>query len=405
MTRFLLTMALIMAGATSLAAQTTVPLAGPWRAVLDLAGGELRFHLDLRAAPGGIRAQICNGPSCTPITTVRMSRDSVRFEIADYAATITARRVADSLIGIYHNVGNRGPRTIPFRASPGRWEESRAPAALLGRWDATFVTDGRASPRVFDFRNGPQGLEASFEANSGDYGLFWGGVVADSFFVSHFDGSFVYLLAGRIDGDTLRGVFHAGLRTQTPYTAVRSTGKSHLVPSTQLTRADTTTPFQFAFPDLNGRIVTNEDPRFRNRVLLIDVFGSWCPTCHDAAPLLVDLYRRYHPRGLEIIGIAYEVSPDSGRANPLIRRFRDKFKIPYLLLRGGTNDVEATAATLPQLIGFTAYPTSILVGRDGRIKEVHAGFRGPATGAQPYQKQINELRAVVERLLSGRSAH
>jgi thiol-disulfide isomerase/thioredoxin len=374
------------------------PLEGAWRAVLDLAGGRLPFHLDIKAQGGRLTGSICNGPSCTEISRVVRARDSLILEIADYAATITVRQQGDSLTGMYRNVGNRGPRAIPVRASRGRWPEAAGPAALLGKWDATFISDQRTSPRVFDFRNGSQGLEASFEANSGDYGLFWGRAAADSFSVAHFDGAFVYLLVGRLEGDTLRGVFHAGLRTQTPYRAVRSTGKPHLVAPTALTRADTTQPFSFAFPDLDGRLVTNRDPRFRGKVVLIDIFGTWCPTCHDAAPALMELHRRYHDRGLEVVGFAYEVSGDSAVDNPLIRRFRDKFRIPYLLLRAGINDVEATAATLPQLTGFTAYPTTIFLGRDGRVKSVYAGFRGPATGAQ-YQKQIADFDDLVRRLL------
>ena len=374
------------------------PLEGRWRAALDLAGGRLPFHLDVKTTGSTLVGTICNGPSCTDITTIRSAGDSILFEIADYAATVTVRRRGDPLVGMYRNVGNRGPRAIPFRASRGRWPETPAPARLVGSWDATFVTDGRTSPRVFEFRNGTQGLEASFQANSGDYGLFWGRAVGDSFEVAHFDGAFVYLLAGRIAGDSIHGFFHAGIRTRTPYVARRSTGKPHLVAPTALTRADTTTPFRFSFPDLDGRMVDQNDPRFRGKVVVIDVFGSWCPTCHDAAPALIDLQRRYGGRGVQVVGFAYEVSGDSAVDNPLIRRFRDKFAIPYPLLRGGINDVEATAATLPQLTGFTAYPTTIFLGRDGRVREVYAGFRGPATGAQ-YQKQLEEYDRIVERLL------
>ena len=66
--------------------------------------------------------------------------------------------------------------------------------------------------------------------------------------MAHFDGSFVYLLTGKLDGDTLRGIFHAGLRTQTPWKAVRSTGAPHLKSPTEMTPADTTEPFRFDFP-------------------------------------------------------------------------------------------------------------------------------------------------------------
>jgi thiol-disulfide isomerase/thioredoxin len=374
------------------------PLVGSWKATLDLAGGRLPFALRVSESGGGLAGSICNGPSCTELSSIRRVADSMVLEMADYDARIVVHQRGDSLAGFYRNAGNRGPRTIPFRAERGVWLESRGTASLLGSWDATFITDQRRTPRVFEFRNGPQGLEASFTANSGDYGLFWGRQSADSFAVAHFDGSFVYLLVGRVEGDTLRGVFHAGVRSQTPWIAVRSTGKPHLVAPLELTRADTVNRFTFAFPDLEGRIVTNEDPRFRDKVLVIDVFGTWCPTCHDAAPALESLYRRFRGRGLEVVGLAYEVTGDSATDNRQIRRFRDKFKIPYLLLRGGINEVEATAATLPQLTGFTAYPTTIFVGRDGRVKHVYAGFRGPATGDH-YRRQLADYDRLASELV------
>jgi thiol-disulfide isomerase/thioredoxin len=383
------------------AAPQAVSLEGRWRAVLDLAGGTLPFELSVERAGGRLVATICNGPACETAAELAVRDDSAVFDIADYAATISAIRRGDSLVGMYRNVGNRGPRAIPFRASRGAWPRTRAPAALLGSWDATFITDGRKSPRVFEFRNGAEGLEAAYLANSGDYGLFWGGAVGDSFHVARFDGTFVFLLEGRLDGDTLRGIFHAGLRTETPYTAVRSSGAPHLVAPTALTAADTVHPFRFAFPDLTGKPVTPDDPRLKGKVLLVDIFGTWCSSCHEAMPDLLDLYRLYHGRGLEIVGLGYEVSADSAEANRLIRRFRDKYGIPWPLLRAGINVVEETAATLPQLSGFTAYPTTLFVGRDGRIRQVYAGFRGPAAGAQ-HTRQVEDYRRLIESLLAER---
>jgi thiol-disulfide isomerase/thioredoxin len=370
-----------------------------WRAALELAGGELRFALKVEGGGAERRARLCNGRICQPTSGVKFRGDSIEVSIADYAASIEAAVRGDSLVGAYRNVGNRGPRVIPFRASRGRWPSAPAPLALLGRWDATFYQDLGTSPRVFDFRNGPAGFEGTMLSNTGDYGHFAGAATGDSFALAHFDGSFVYLLTGRLRGDTLRGVFHAGLRSETPWTAVRSTGAPHLKSPTEITKADTSEPFRFAFPDLTGRKVTEHDARFRGKVMLVDVFGSWCPTCHDAAPDLVRLYRRYHKRGLEIVGLAYEVTGDSATDAAQVRRFRNKFGITYPLLLAGINDTDAAAATLPQLQGFTSFPTTIFLGRDGKVRRVHAGFYGPSTGEQ-HQRLVREFEREIERLLA-----
>jgi thiol-disulfide isomerase/thioredoxin len=396
--RALALLALLLAGSSPPAPE------GPWRAALDLAGGELRFGVRLERRAGRLAGELCNGDRCQPFSAVALRGDSLVLEMTDYASAITARVADDSLTGIYRNVGNRGPRVIPFRAARGTWPAVRAGPRLLGRWDASWIGDFGTTPRVIELRNGAAGLEGTIISNTGDYGHFAGTAKGDSFAIAHFDGSYVYLLTGTLGGggdapDTLRGVFHAGLRSQTPWIAVRSSGKPHLKALTQNTQADTTRPFRFAFPDLEGRVVTERDPRFRDKVVVVDVFGTWCPTCHDAAPELVRLYRKYRGRGLEMVGLAYEVSGDTAVDRRQVRRYREKFGIPFTLLLAGISDTEAAAATLPQLQGFTSFPTTIFLGRDGRVRRIHAGFYGPATGAQ-HANQVRAWEAEVERLLA-----
>jgi thiol-disulfide isomerase/thioredoxin len=373
--------------------------AGTWRGVLELAGGQLRFGLEVERAGPAWQGRLCNGSVCQPFSGVRVNGDSMILEITDYAATIGATLSGDSLAGSYRNVGNRGPRTIPFHASRGVWPIQPGSPTLLGRWDATFFQELGTSPRVLELRNGVAGLEGTIISNTGDYGHFAGRVEGDSFALSHFDGSFVYLITGALDGDTLRGTFHAGLRTQTPFVAVRSTGAPHLKAPTEVTGADTTVPFHFSAPDLSGKVITQDDPRFRGKVVLIDIFGSWCPTCHESAPMLVRLYRKYRASGLEIVGLGYEVTGNPAIDREQVRRYRDKFGIPFPLLLAGINDVEAAGATLPQLRGFTSFPTTVFLGRDGKVRQVHAGFYGRATGAQ-HERLVEGFELEIEKLLA-----
>jgi len=390
---------LVAAGAgDGLGAQAPANPVGRWSAALDLAGGPLPFQL-LVDEHGGLRAgRLCSATDCQAISAIRQEGDSLVFELADYAASIAVVVRGDSLVGRYHNVGRRGPRTIPLRAARGAMPVSSAPATLVGRWDAWFQSGFDATPRVLLIENTPGGAEGTIISNSGDYGRFAGEMKGDTIRMGHFDGSFVYLLTARLDGDTLRGIFHAGLRSQTPFVAVRSTGRRHLTPPTEVTRADSTTPFAFAAPDLEGRTVSSTDARFRGKVVLLDIFGTWCPTCHEAAPLLAELYRDYHARGLEVVGLAFEVAGDSTVDAPQVRRYRDKFGLPFPLLLGGTSDVETVAGLLPGLDGFTAFPTTIFLGRDGRVRRIHAGFYGAATGSA-HEALKAEFRREVERLL------
>lgn len=394
--------ALVLATATAPPVDAQSPdrpsVAGPWRAQLDLAGGPLRFHMDL-TEDDGFAGRLCNADRCDPFSAVEwLPGDSLLLEIGDYAAAIRAHVQDGALVGFYRNVGNRGPRTIPFSASRGVWPANPPTEALAGQWDATFNPETSPSPRVLEFRRTERGLEGTIVSNTGDYGLFWGGVDGDTFAMSHFDGSFVYMLTGALEGDTLRGIFHAGLTSQRPFVAVRSTGEPHLTPPTELTTADTSAPFEFAFPDLDGNLVTHEDARFQDKVVIVEIFGTWCPTCHDAAPTLVEIYERFHDRGLEMVGLAYEVTGDPAIDGPLVRRYAEKFGIEFPLLLAGVNDSESPRATQPQLDGPIAYPTTIFLDPSGHVRRIHSGFYGPALG-EASDALTEELIAFTEELL------
>jgi thiol-disulfide isomerase/thioredoxin len=347
----------------------------------------------------GLSGQLCNAGKCDPFSAVEaLPGDSLLLEIGDYAAAIRVHVAGDSLVGFYRNVGNRGPRTIPFSASRGGWPVLPPSDELLGRWDAWINPETSPSPRVMEFRRTERGLEGTIISNTGDQGLFWGGMEGDSFAMSHFDGSFVYMLTGDLQGDTLTGIFHAGLTSQRPFVATRSTGAPHLTPPTELVEVDPDAPFEWEFPDLEGNLVSHEDARFQDKIVIVEIFGTWCPTCHDSAPVMVEMYERFRDRGLEIVGLAYEVTGDPAIDGDLVRRFADKFGIEYPLLLAGVNDSASPRETQPQLDGPIAYPTTIFLDTDRRVRRVHSGFYGPALGEASTELE-EELIAFAEQLL------
>jgi thiol-disulfide isomerase/thioredoxin len=146
-------------------------------------------------------------------------------------------------------------------------------------------------------------------------------------------------------------------------------------------------------------MVTNDDPRFRDKVVIVEILGTWCPTCHDSAPLMADLYRRFRDRGLEIVALAYEVTGDTAADGAIVRRYRDKFGLTFPLLLAGVNDSDSPGETQPQLAGPIAFPTTIFLDRSGRVRKVHAGFYGPATGAA-HGALVREFERTVEALLA-----
>lgn len=130
--------------------------------------------------------------------------------------------------------------------------------------------------------------------------------------------------------------------------------------------------FQFSFPNLKGGVVTNEDERFEDKVVLVDLFGTWCRPCGMEAPFLEELHDKYDEQGLEMVGIAFEFGDDESRHIKKIKEFVEEYGTKYPVLYGGTTD--DAKEMLPAPVARLGYPTVILIDRDGVVRGVVAGF-------------------------------
>ena len=123
----------------------------------------------------------------------------------------------------------------------------------------------------------------------------------------------------------------------------------------------------------------------KGRVVLVDLFGTWCRPCLRAAPVLVRLYERYHGQGFEVVGLAYERTETVEAAKEAVLAFKKDFGVPYVLAIGP----EAVQGQIPG--GFKGYPTMVLVDRQGRGRRYFVGF-SPAEEAT-LGEEIEKLLA------------
>jgi thiol-disulfide isomerase/thioredoxin len=143
-------------------------------------------------------------------------------------------------------------------------------------------------------------------------------------------------------------------------------------------------------------MVSSDDPQFKNKVVLVIVTGTWCPNCHDEAQYLVQLYPKYHDKGLEIVALDFEEPEQQGELRRE-RAFVKKYGVPYAYLIAGAP--AELSEKVPQAVNLDTWPATIFVGRDGRVKLIHAGFAAPASGE--FNNQLkDEFTSTIERLLS-----
>jgi thiol-disulfide isomerase/thioredoxin len=147
---------------------------------------------------------------------------------------------------------------------------------------------------------------------------------------------------------------------------------------------------------VNGKLLSNEDPKFKGKVVLAIVTGTWCPNCHDEAQYLVQLYKKYRGQGLEIVALDFE-EPEQQDGLERVHAFTKQYGVEYTYLIGGAP--AEMWEKVPQAVNLNTWPATFFVGRDGRVKLIHAGFAAPASGAFNTQLKA-EFESTIERLLA-----
>jgi thiol-disulfide isomerase/thioredoxin len=320
-----------------------------------------------------------------------------------YAAKLEAKVEDGALVGTY---GPMLKKTYPVKAHPHQANTSQANASapsIDGLWEVAVKSGkGEQAWRLIVQEKNPMDVEAAILRVDGDTGALTGGYKDGKFVLSHFSGGRPALMVLTPAADGTLAIDMTDLHGTSQLTAARPevARAKGLAPPTDpdhhTSVKDASEPFRFSFPDLNGKIVSNTDARFQGKVVLVNVTGSWCPNCHDEAPFLAELYRKYHAKGLEVVALSFE--EDDQLKNPVrLRAFMKEYGIEYTVLLGGTPDERDAKLTQP--VNLNSWPTTFFLGRDGRVRFVHAGFPGPASGTL-YHQAVKEFYAQVDNLLA-----
>ena len=81
--------------------------------------------------------------------------------------------------------------------------------------------------------------------------------------------------------------------------------------------------FDFKFEDINGEIISSNDKKFEDKLILVQIMGSWCPNCIDESKYLSQLNRKY--KDISIVSIAFEYTKEKNQAINNLRKIKKKF--------------------------------------------------------------------------------
>ena len=388
-------------------AQTNID--GLWDATVTVGQADIPFRFEIATSNGQAQGFFFEGDKKIGSSSGQFTGDTLNLQYDQLFAELTATLQDGELRGQYRYKRKKG-KTYSFHAR--RFQASSAteahPPQIAGNWEMKLVGEDKSptkdarsvlSWKLFLRQSGADILGSILRVD-GDTGTLTGRWRDKKLVLSHFAGERPVLFEAELLPDGTLDVTYNGLNK---YLAAR-TGEARAkgIPeppdtSRYTSVKDPAEAFHFQFPGMDGTNVSDKDARFQGKVVVLTIGGTWCPNCRDEAPFLVALYNEYHARGLEIVGLNFEAAGDATEDNPRIADFIREFEVPYpVLLAGAIGDIKDK---LPQIVNFGAYPTTIFLGRDGRVRGIHAGFASSAMG-EASTELAQEARRTIDQLLA-----
>lgn len=385
--------------------QTRQLTTGTWQAhLLREDGGDIVFNFELADSSGRQTIHMINAGERLLVDDIRQEGDSVFIRMPFFDSEFRTKLQQDgSLDGLWIRHLADKDATIKFKAYPNTAERFPSPTPskfnISGRWPTYF---GDSSYAIGEFAQTGNTLTGTFLTTTGDYRYLQGVVSGDTLKLSTFDGSHAYVFTALIRNDSTltNGVFLAGITNKDTFTAKKDSSARLQDERTLATVKETGAVLDFTFPDVTGQKISIRDERFRNKAVIVQLSGSWCPNCMDETAYLSDWYKKNKDRGVEIIMLCYERTPDFEKSKKAVQSFVKRFDVTYpVLLTGVTpSDPQKAEKSLPQLTGIKGFPTTIYIDKTGKVKEVHTGFNGPGTG-EHYEAYKKDFNALMDELL------
>ncbi|HEY0246207.1 MAG TPA: TlpA disulfide reductase family protein [Mucilaginibacter sp.] len=378
---------------------------GIWRGALKTASGtEIPFNFEVSNVAGKQHLAIINGAERFKVDNLTGQGDSVFIKMPLFDSEFRLKLQGGNLTGCWvRHLGDKDAN-IDFKATPNTaWRFFKTPQKptvnVTGRWSAIIDND----VTVGEFKQTGNKLTGTFLSTTGDYRYLDGVVSGNQLYLSCFDGGHAYTFTAKINGQKMTdGKFYAGYTSIYNWAATKDENAKLLDAYSLTALKPGYKKIDFSFRDISGNKVSLSDDRFKNKVVIVQIMGSWCPNCMDETDYLVNYYKKYHPKGVEIVGLAYERTTDFAKSQKTLAQLKARFNVPYpLLITGYTNASGEPAKSLPMLAKVLGFPTTIIIDKKGDVRKIHTGFSGPGTGNY-YTEFKTEFEGLTNNLLAER---
>jgi len=362
-------------------------------------GNKIRFVFDWKTAKGKTVWVIHNAAERINVDNITIEGDSLFVQMPVFESQFRVKKTVNKLEGSWIKGGALKTTILPFTAIPGQSRfitKNKASNNISGRWAVKFADSKASELSVAEFKQTSNKLTGTFLNATGDYRYLEGIAAGDSLFLSGFDGGHAFLFTAKIDNNKKisAGKFYSGAVYKEDWTALKDANVKVPLESVAMYIKPGEEKLHFTFKDLNGSPVSITDDRFKNKVVVIQLMGSWCPNCMDETAFLSEYYNNNKQRGIEVIALAYEYSTNWERSIKSLIKFKDRYNVQYTILNTEVTVTDSlrTEKTLPELTPIKFFPSSVILDKKGKVRKLDTGFNGPATGVHhlTYKKEFEE---------------
>ncbi len=350
------------------------------------------------------KINIYNAEEVIKVHEITYENDSVNIQLPYFGGFIRAKINDNEINGRFTKPSLN--RTVPFKAIPNapRFKnEGKANHNITGNWETVFSPDSEEDKYIAKgiFNQKDNKVIGTFRTTTGDYRYLEGVLNGDSLKLSTFDGAHAFLFTAKVSDSLINGNFYSGNHWKEPFTAKLNNDYELPGAETLTQLKDGYDSIEFSFSDENGQNISLSDTRFKNNVTIVQIMGTWCPNCLDESKYYADYYNKNKSKEIEFVALAFEVAKTKEEGFKLIKRLKEQTGInyPVLLAQYGTSSKIDAQKKIPMLNHVLSYPTSIFIDKKGKVRKIHTGFNGPATG-EKYLEFKKEFEAFVDTLLT-----
>lgn len=383
---------------------------GKWLAQLQVQDNEVlpfTFAVNYNDK-NAIAIQVFNAEEVIDVDEITIKGDSITIKMPVFEGYLKGKFTATEIKGSF--IKESLDRVVPFKAvfsnDVERFKvDKTSDVSVTGVWETVFSPNTNESYIAKGiFKQVDAKVTGTFRTTTGDYRYLEGIVDGDSLKLSTFDGAHAFLFTAKATDSILEGTFYSGNHFKEPFLAKRNEGYELPADTTLTYLNEGYKKIDFSFPDVNDKIVSLNDETYQNKVVIVQIMGTWCPNCLDETKFLNQFLREYKNEDLKIISLAFEYAKTKEGAFDKIKRLQDKVGVAYpiLLAQYGNSSKQKAQQKLPMLNHILSYPTTILIDKKGDVRKIHTGFNGPATG-EKYKEFKTDFTNTINSLLKEKS--